>query len=186
MELKKLSVSNLVPWNWFKDEDRRVPQVQQSDGPADPLARMHQEMDRLFDQTFRAAGMPSLFDRRLGMESSSEVLLRPSVDITEHENSYEITVEVPGIQEKDVKLSLENQSLVISGEKRSEHESRDEGKVHFVERSYGHFQRVLALPEDARAEDAKAKFRDGVLKITLPRDKSHHVDRRHIEIESDG
>lgn len=184
MELKKLSVSNLVPWNWFKHEERQTPEVQRTDGPADPLMRMHQEMDRLFDQTFRAAGIPSLFDRQVEGQSSSEVLLRPNVDIAEHENAYEITVEVPGIKEDDVQLSLENQSLVISGEKRSEHESRDDGKVHFVERRYGRFQRVLALPEDARAEDAKAKFRDGVLKITLPRDKSHHRERRHIAIES--
>lgn len=186
MELRKLSVSNLVPWNWFKHEERQTPDVQRNDSPADPLMRMHQEMDRLFDQTFRAAGMPSLFDRPPGVSTSSEALLRPSVDITEHDDAYEISVEVPGIKEDDIQLSLENHSLVVSGEKRNEYEDRDDDKVHFVERSYGRFQRVLALPEDARAEDAKANFRDGVLKITLPRDPSQQRERRHIEIESGG
>lgn len=184
MELKKLSVSNLAPWNWFKHEDNQELEVQQNEVSNDPLLRMHQEMDRLFDQTLRASGFPSIFGGRANVPAAEGALLRPSVDITERNNGYVITVEVPGIKEDDVKLTLEGQTLMISGEKRSEHESREEGRVHRIERSYGEFQRILSLPDDARAEDAKAKFRNGVLKISIPRDHEKPVNRRHIEIES--
>lgn len=183
MELKK-KVSNLAPWNWFKHENNQDLPLQRSEPSTDPLARMHHEMDRLFDQTLRSAGFPSLFGQRTDALTGEGGLLRPSIDITERENAYVITVEVPGIKEEDVKLTLEAGTLIVSGEKRSEHESRDDGKVHRIERSYGQFQRILSLPDDAKADDAKAKFRNGVLTISIPRDHNKHVDRKHIEIES--
>lgn len=188
MNMKQLSASKLAPWNWFKHEEEptREMEVQHQGQPQHPFYRMHEEMNRLFEDTFRAAGMPSLFDRPMGRlnDLPGEQVLRPSVDISERPEAYEITVEVPGIEEKDLELNVQGDTLVVRGEKQSRHEDRDDGRVHRVERHYGAFQRVLALPADALGDDAKAQFRNGVLTITLPRDASQATERKHIEIQS--
>ena len=186
MELKNLSTSKLAPWNWFRHEDEgRDLDVQRSvdtSGYTHPLLRMHREMDRLFEETFGSGAFPGLSGH--GNSNGSELLLRPKVDIMEDEEQYRISVEVPGIREKDLQISLDKDRMIISGEKRSEYEDREEGRVHRVERSYGHFQRVLSLPQDALGDDAKARFDNGILTITVPRDASQKDSRRVIEIEA--
>ena len=102
------------------------------------------------------------------MEHISGSFLKPSVDIKENKKNYKISVEVPGVEESDIKLELVDGSLVIRGEKRQENEDKDE-HYHSVERSYGSFQRVLSLPEDVNEDDIDAKFKNGVLTITAPR-----------------
>lgn len=186
MELRKLSASKLAPWNWFRDENEErnleIQRVGEPAGYAHPLMRLHREIDRLFEETFGNAGFPSLSG---GAESARHgLLLRPSVDIMEEKEQYRISVEVPGIKEEDLQLSLDQDRLIISGEKRSEYEDRQEGQLHRVERSNGRFQRVLTLPGDALGDKASARFDKGILTITVPRDGSRPDDRRVIEIKS--
>lgn len=109
-------------------------------------------------------------------------LLRPQLDIAEREQEYAITVEVPGVDEKDVKLTLDDQRLIIEGEKRQE-STTEEDRYQRVERSYGSFRRVLDLPADAKAEDIKASFANGVLTVTVPRSGEVRSSRREIPIE---
>ncbi len=188
MEMKRLSSSKLAPWNWFRhEEEGRDLDVQRSGEPtaySHPLVRMHREMDRMFEETFGNSAFPSLFGK--GESGGRELLLRPSVDIVEEDEQYRITVEVPGIREDDLQLTVDRDRLVISGEKRSEHEDRKDGRLHRVERSYGHFQRVLSLPQDAQGDQAAARFAQGILTITVPRDASQQDNRRVIEIETGG
>ncbi|WP_205849081.1 Hsp20/alpha crystallin family protein [Natronospirillum operosum] len=188
MELRKLSTSKLAPWNWFRHEDEgRDLEIQRvADAPtySHPLTRMHREMDRLFDETFRAVGFPGLFENE-SLGRSGDLMLRPSVDIIEQDDGYRITVEVPGIRDDDLQISLEQDRMIISGEKRHEYEDHQEGRLHRVERSYGRFQRVLSLPQDALGDQARARFNQGVLTITVPRDSSRQESRRTIEIEQD-
>ncbi|MCG3822563.1 Hsp20 family protein [Escherichia coli] len=93
-------------------------------------------------------------------------LLKPALDIQETDKQYKISLEVPGVEEKDIHITLDNDVLLVRGEKRQEQESKD-GGFHRVERSYGSFQRALNLPTDANQDTIKAAFKNGVLTITM-------------------
>jgi HSP20 family protein len=125
----------------------------------------------LFEGVFSSIGAGHL--TRLLNEGSvfgnlSGTLLKPNVDIKESKKTYTITVEVPGVEENDITLELTNGALTISGDKKHEKEEKDE-HYHSVQRSYGFFKRVLSLPEDVNEDGIEAKFKNGVLTITLPR-----------------
>ncbi|MBZ0328821.1 Hsp20/alpha crystallin family protein [Halomonas sp. ANAO-440] len=177
MNLQKLS-----PWNWFKSENADTPAppttVEPRRGELTPFLGMHQELDRWMDSVMRQFGMPSL-ESRLG---DMPGLLQPRLDIAERGSEYVISVEVPGVEEKDITLSLDDHRLVIEGEKR--HESRtEEHQLHRVERSYGSFRRVLDLPSDARDEEIQASFDKGVLTVRVPRSEQAKPARREIPIQ---
>ncbi|TFH85903.1 Hsp20/alpha crystallin family protein [Billgrantia azerbaijanica] len=179
MNLQKFS-----PWNWFKSEAADAPaaappaETQPRRGELSPLLGMHQELDRWRDNVMRQFGMPS-FESRFG---DMPMLLRPHLDIAERDQEYVITVEVPGVEEKDVKLTLDDQRLVIEGEKRQESTTKEE-RYQRVERAYGSFRRVLDLPADAKVEDIKASFANGVLTVTVPRSGEVKAARREIPIQ---
>lgn len=169
-----IDIKKWNPWNWFRKEDeqegRSVAVRRESrDGgglpslyTGNPLWDLHREMDRLFDNVFQRFGSlsPALF--------TDGALLKPNVDIKENKKNYMITVEVPGVDENDVKLELNDGTLTVSGEKKHEKEEKDEN-YHCVERSYGSFRRVLSLPQDIDEGAIDAKFKNGVLTITVPR-----------------
>ncbi len=178
--------NKLKPWNWFKkeqsNESSNLP-VRRADHAHHPLARLHEDVDRIFDSFLEDWRMPSL--ARIGRLGERGVLssgfLRPSVDISENQKSYTIRAEIPGVEREDVKLTIEDDTLLINGEKRQEKEGHD-GGYHCVERSYGAFQRVISLPADADQEKLEAKFRNGILTITLPRKPGVKSNAREIAI----
>ncbi len=92
-------------------------------------------------------------------------MLKPALDI-QTDKQYKIALEVPGVDEKDIQITLDNDVLLVRGEKRQEQETKD-GGFHRVERSYGSFQRALNLPADANQDTIKAAFKNGVLTITM-------------------
>ena len=115
----------------------------------------------------------------------TRALIRPSVDIAEGRKAYKVRVEIPGIEREDVSIELqEGDRLVIRAEKRLDHEEDEEG-YHLVESSYGAFQRVLSLPQDADAAATEAKFRNGVLKLTIPKRATPTARSRSIEVQTD-
>ena len=177
MELKNL----LTPWNWFKKEEEHSPTAQTHNGVKStdyPLRQLHHDLDTLFDQMLH--GVPQL-SGNTKQSSTWGGLLMPQVDIGERQKDYVITVEVPGVQEKDIDLTLIDGTLTIRGEKRDEHEEKDK-QYHRVERSYGSFQRILSLPTDADENTIKAKFKDGVLTITIAKDPQAKPPVRKIAI----
>lgn len=105
----------------------------------------------------------------------------PAVDVSEDKDAVKIVAELPGVKPEDVKLSLENQTLTIRGEKRQEIEEKKE-RVHRYERSYGSFERTFALPGTVDAERIEASFGDGLLTVTLP--KVERARPRQIEIQT--
>lgn len=173
-----MDLQKLKPWNWFKREETESPAVLPARREvADPLTRMHREMDRMFEDFFGSA---------LGMRrgDAASMLLKPSVDIAATQKAYRITVEVPGIDEDAIDLTVDGDDLIISGEKRQETEEEDEG-YHRVERAYGQFRRILSLPADADVEGIQARFKRGVLQIDIPRRKEDaRPGVRRIEIGS--
>ena len=127
---------------------------------SDPFRGFQREMDRLFDEFSRGfGGAPSLWD-------DGDRFLTPQLDVEETEKSYEISVELPGIDEKDLDVTLAEGVLTIKGEKKTESESKDKGRLH-MERRFGSFQRSLALPADADQGKIDAAFKNGVLKLTV-------------------
>lgn len=104
----------------------------------------------------------------------------PLVDITEDEKEYLIKAELPEIKKEEIKISVQNDVLSISGERKSEKEERGK-KYHRVERSYGSFVRSFTLPEDADGTKVNAEYKDGVLKVHLP--KSEKAKPKAIEVK---
>jgi len=183
MDIKKLN-----PWNWFKKEENEmanVPVRRAEQSYPDPLVRLHREFDRLFEEAFRSFGMPALPALDMGRTmpvSAAGTLLKPSLDISETEKEYAITVEVPGVDEKDLHLELVDGTLTITGEKKLE---KEEKKKNFyrMERAYGSFRRVLSLPGDADEDGVEASFKNGVLTIRLARKNVAKKDVKRIEIK---
>ena len=104
----------------------------------------------------------------------------PAVELSENDESYTISVELPGVAKEDVEVELREGMLVVHGEKRSEREEKRE-RGRYLERSYGSFSRSFVVPPDADADRMEASFKDGVLKIRIPR--SEQSRPRQIEIQ---
>lgn len=104
----------------------------------------------------------------------------PLVDIVEDEKEYTIKAELPDIKKDEVKVSVQNDVLTISGERKYEREEKDK-KYHRVERAYGSFSRSFTVPEDADGDQVAAEFKDGLLKVHLP--KSAKVKPKSIEVK---
>ena len=107
-----------------------------------------------------------LFDAQYGQESLTTGAFVPPVDIYENEQSIQLKLEVPGIDEKDLDIKVENNTLTVTGERKFEKEEKEEN-FHRVERRYGSFTRSFTLPTTVNTEDIKADYEHGVLKITL-------------------
>jgi HSP20 family protein len=122
----------------------------------DFFGTLQREVNRVFDQMF-GAGSPGVTGN-----------FAPSIEMKETEAGLVVTAELPGLQEKDVDLSLEGNVLTLSGEKRRE-TSQEKGGVHISERSYGSFRRAVRLPWAPNPAQATATFDKGVLSVTLPR-----------------
>lgn len=178
MELKNL----LTPWNWFKkEEESKSVQSQVVTKTLDhPLSRLHSDIDKLFEKFFQ--GVPfSPFGKEDGGLGGSLIL--PHVDIGEGKKDYTIRVEIPGVDEKDIDLTIADGTLLIRGEKRYEKEDQDK-QYHRVERSYGAFQRMISLPEDADESKVEAKFKNGLLTVTIPKNPDVKPSGRRIAITS--
>ncbi|MBW2088490.1 MAG: Hsp20/alpha crystallin family protein [Deltaproteobacteria bacterium] len=187
-----MDIKKWVPWNWFKKEEEDVGKMvpvkresakEQSGALVHPLEQFHQEIDRIFDQVFRGFGLsPFGFDQPL-FPRLADGMLKPTLDLGASDKEYTITVEVPGVDEKDVRLEIVNDTLTIRGEKKQEKEEKEKN-YYRMERSYGSFQRMLSLPEDADQDGVKATFKKGVLTVTLPRKALPKSNVKQIEVKS--
>jgi len=133
------------------------------------------EMDRLWDTFFEEMPLSRLVRRE---EWPNKWL--PTIDLSETKNEFVVKAEVPGMSPKDIDISLNGGILSIRGEKKQEKEEKEEN-YHFVERSYGSFSRTIRLPGDVQSDKIKAAYKDGVLKISLP--KSEESKRKEVKIK---
>jgi HSP20 family protein len=104
----------------------------------------------------------------------------PKVEVQENGKTYTITVELPGLDQKDVKVLVEDDMLTVSGEK---HVERSDEKTHYSERSYGGFTRAFTLPSDADRNGISANFAKGVLTLQIPKSANGHERAKEIEIK---
>jgi HSP20 family protein len=152
--------------------------------PRHPFHMLHGQIDRLFDDFYK--------DWSFGPTRGS--WLRPfgkamdisqvdlSADIVEKDNGYEISVEMPGVDEKDTSISVTDGTITIKGEKKTEHEEKKDS-YYLTERSFGSFQRSFRLPDDVADDRIDAKYAKGVLTVTMPKTKSPKAKARNIEIK---
>lgn len=125
-----------------------------------------------------------LFGRSQARTESNQLALpewTPSADISETDASYLIKAEIPGVNKEDVKVTLQDGILTISGERRQEKEEKGK-KYHRIERSYGSFVRSFSMPDDADESTVKAEFKDGMLNVTLPKSEKAKNKPKKIEV----
>jgi HSP20 family protein len=152
-----------------------------------PLDRLRDEIDHLID-SFRRDTWPNPFRRStFDMEPFWRPVAgwnsAPAVDIAEKDGAYEITAELPGIDEKNLEVQLSNDVLVIKGEKQEEKEEKQKD-YHLSERRFGSFQRSFRLPEDVEAEKIEAQFKNGVLTVTLPKSAEAKKKEKKIAVKA--
>ncbi|NVD39834.1 Hsp20/alpha crystallin family protein [Ensifer sp. HO-A22] len=167
----------------------KLPIKQEKETPARteswmPFDSLRAEIDRLFDDF-----TPSFWRRSFEPTPARRAPLLPSwaiapaVDLVEKEASYEITAELPGIEEKDIEVKVSNGNLSIRGEKQEDREQKDKEYV-LSERRYGSFQRTFKLPEGIKADDIAATFSKGVLTVSLPKSQEALQNDRKIQIKA--
>jgi HSP20 family protein len=138
--------------------------------PFRDMMALRDKMNRLFEDTFAGRGdEPSLLQRNWV----------PSVDIYENEHELVLTAEVPGIDDKDIEIKVEDNTLTIKGERKMENETQEEN-YHRIERSYGAFFRSFSLPHYVDHDTIKAEHLNGILTITMP--KKHEAKTRTVKI----
>ncbi|HFE36999.1 MAG TPA: Hsp20/alpha crystallin family protein [Gammaproteobacteria bacterium] len=189
MDMKKLN-----PWNWFKHEEKNqdnkavVPvkqgEHQQAKQPLSDMMQLHTEIDRLFQNAFRgfpAFGRPSAWGQMMNNDFMSA--FEANVNVASDDKQYTVTLEAPGLEQKDIAIELKNQTLFIKGNKQQEKEEKDK-HYYRVERQYGSFERVLAIPDDGDVEGISAAMKNGVLTVNIPRKDTPASDVKKISIDA--
>ncbi len=157
-----MKIRDLLPFNWKKERaDEKETHL-----PQRPRENASSDFDRFFENPFVEFGL---------MRSNLSRSLSPKVNVSETRKEIRIEAELPGMNEKDIDVTIENGYLKIRGEKT--HETKDE-KAHCVECSYGFFERTLPLPDYAQADKAKAKYKKGVLTLSVPKTKQKETGKR--------
>jgi len=168
-----MAFRDLIPWS--RQENRLpypVSAERDRNAASHPLLSLHREVNRLFDDVFRGFGAPAMagFDRSVGW---------PHLELGEDDKQIRVTVELPGLDQKDVEITVEDGVMTLRGEKRSEVEDRDRG---YSERSYGRFERRIGLPRGIDRDRADATFKNGVLTVTLPKTEAANENVRRIPV----
>jgi HSP20 family protein len=122
----------------------------------------------------------SFFNDEVGEPATVRADWMPVVDISEDDSTYRIEAEVPGIAREDIQVTVDQGTLSLSGERKSQ-EGESKGQVHRTERCYGSFRRNFRLPEDAEADTVKAEFKNGLLRVTVA--KAEQPKPRQIEVK---
>jgi len=168
-----MAFRDLIPWS--RQENRLPAQVsaeREREPQSHPLFSLHRDVNRLFDDALRGFGIPAFagFERGLSW---------PHVELGETDKEIRVTAELPGLDENDVELTVEEGVLTLRGEKRAEVEDKDRG---YSERSYGRFERRIGLPQDVDRDKVTATFKNGILTVALPRTEAANENVRRIPV----
>jgi len=168
-----MNMRDLIPWNrggsnQVQQSASQVPSTFHND--ESPFLALHREMNRLFDDAFRAFDSPALFGRMPSW---------PSVEVSDTDHEIRVAAELPGMDENNVEVLLEDGGLTIRGEKKAEVEDKDR---HFSERFYGRFERRIPLGFEAEDGKVNATFKNGVLTVTVPKPAEAQKNTKRIPI----
>lgn len=160
---------DLIPWGRSRTPARYADRPYDSD--VSPFFALRREMDRLFDDAFRGFGLSAF--------GNNAAFGWPHVEVLDRDKEVRVTAELPGLEEKDVEIRVEDNILTLRGEKRTEF---DDNERHYSERYYGRFERQVPLSAEVDDERANATFRNGVLTITLPKTEQARRQAKRIPI----
>ena len=171
-----MAIGDLVPWRWGSlrrfDDDRSF------DTFRTEMDQLHRNLDRLFADAWGGSLTPSLLS-----ETWTTGKVTPRLDVTEDEKTFRVAVELPGMTDKDVFVTVQDRLLTISGEKKEEKEKKDKD-VYRRERAYGSFRRTIELPGDVDTGKIEAAFKNGVLSIDLPKTKEAQESVKKISVKA--
>lgn len=170
-----MSVRDLIPWG--RNNSNQPASVFRGDD-RDPFLSLHREVNRLFDDVFRGFDSPLPAPGRFSSFGGGGW---PNVEVSDGEKEIRVTAEVPGLEEKDIEVLLEDGVLTLKGEKRSETEDKDR---QFSERFYGRFERRIPLGYEIEDDKVSADFKNGVLTVALPKTERAQAKAKRIEIKS--
>jgi len=164
-----MAVSDLIPWS----RNRSVAGSRQQD-EQNPMLALHREMNRLFDNFFRG-GM----EFPIGGPNEWSIGNWPHVEVSDSDDEVRVVAELPGIEEKDIEVSLQEGMLTIKGEKKSENQN-----AVYSERWQGRFERTVRLGPDVDPDRVSASFKNGVLTVTAQKRPQAQRQSRRIEVKS--
>lgn len=151
-----------------------------------PFESLHREIDRLFEDFGRGIAFAPFGRRAFDFEPlwrrTAGPAAAPAVDVAEKDKEYEVTAELPGMDEKNIEVKLSDGLLTIRGEKREEKEEKQKD-YHLSERRYGSFERSFRLPEGVDEEKITASFAKGVLKVVLPKTQAAQKSAKKIAVK---
>lgn len=148
----------------------------------DVLASLQSDINRVFDELWHRPFFGGLPARSLAMMERN-IGFNPKIDIADKGGWLQVTAELPGLEEKDIELKVNDHYLRLSGEKRTESEEKEEG-YYRMERAYGRFERVVELPCEVNNDEVSAKFHNGVLTVSIPKSARAVESERKIPIVS--
>jgi HSP20 family protein len=151
-----------------------------------PFESLRDEIYRLFEDFGRGLWQPSrrsIFPTAPLFRSQLKWSTMPAVDVVESEKAYEINAELPGMDEKNIEVKVSDGVLTIKGEKREEKEQKEKD-YYLQERSFGSFERSFEVPESVDADKIEARFKKGVLTLTLPKKAEAQKPAKKIEVKS--
>ncbi len=145
----------------------------------DEIDKMHEHMDHLFNNFFS----DSFVQPKLAYSNSNlAAYKRPASDLYETDKEIVAKLDMPGIDKKDIKINVTDYGIEIKAETKKEEKKETKGNYRY-ERSYSGFYRSFALPEYANAKEAKAEYKEGVLKISIPKKELPHKEVKQIEVK---
>lgn len=179
-----LDLKTLIPWGQKSGVQPRTGVPTRHEDHQDPFVAFRREVDRLFDDFF--SGRDGFGSRALRGLDDGWFGGMPTIDVTDSDNELVVSAELPGVDEKDIDVTLSGDVLTISGEKKHEHKEPDEkeGGHRYVERRYGSFSRSVRLPFEAGEQDVKADFDKGVLTIRIPKPDEVQGKVKKIDVKS--
>jgi HSP20 family protein len=142
-----------------------------------PFYSLQRQMNSLFDDFFSGFDMAPRSFRGVGFAA-----FVPSVDVKESDKEFTIRAELPGVEEKDIEVTVTNDTITIKGEKKEEKEDKSKN-YYYMERSYGSFNRVIPLTSETDANKAEASFKNGVLNITVPKSQTTKAKGTKVPIK---
>lgn len=172
-----MALGEMVPWRWgsLRRSGRDEKAVE---GFRGEIASLHREMDRLFESLWNDGFSSSLLSRDWPLTD-----VMPQLDVTEDDKSFSIKVDLPGMDEKDVDVTLSDRLITIRGKKEEDEETREKD-YYRRERTYGSFRRSIEIPAAVDASKIDASFRKGVLTINLPKTREAQEKVKHIEVKA--
>ena len=172
-------MKDLIPWRKKEESVERVRDQ------GEQLSTLQRRMNHLFDDFF--ADFDTFFGERpfhVMRPAENPWFGSPNFEVSETDEEFRVKAELPGLDEKDIEVTIDRDLLTVKGEKRREQEEKKRNYT-LSEMSYGQFSRTFALPEGVDRDNAKAQFKKGVLTLTLPKTEQAKTQQKRIEIKAE-